>query len=143
MENSRPLRQARQAEALAEKAANELLLEECRKEVKKQKKKYIGVAFMKKSETASDRVRIPFASHVPYPAAIANESNDAMESEEEEIVDDGCSTTLYGKNSFKILSKQYDSEEEEPIVDRWYQFLLSLKGLRRSKLYEGRSFRIW
>ena len=54
------------------------------------KKKYIGAASATITNAAA--------------AAAAAESNDAMESEEGEIVDDGCSTTPYGKNSFKILS---------------------------------------
>ena len=108
MEGNRPYRQARQAEALAKKAANELLLEECRKEVKMLKKKHIGVAFIKKSETALDRVRIPSAAHVPYPAAIANDPNDAMESEEPAIVADAAPIYFFFSifTSFRHSSKR-------------------------------------
>ena len=55
-EGNRPYRQARHAEALADATANELLLEECRREVRKQEKESIGVARLKKekpSETLS------------------------------------------------------------------------------------------
>ena len=63
MEGNRSYRRARQAEALAEATANELLLEECRKEVRKQKKEKIGVAFVKtekpsESLSGPDRVRV-------------------------------------------------------------------------------------
>ena len=51
MKGHRPYRQARQAEALAEKAANEILLEECRKEVRRLKKNKIGVAFVKREKS--------------------------------------------------------------------------------------------
>ena len=118
MEENRPLRQAEQAE----KAANELLLEECREEVKKLKKERNKAASTKKEKSfdtmpAIDRVSSPPAAHVPYPAAIAYDPNDAMKSEEMAIVDDGCNTSLHGMNSIKAITKKEDSEEEAIVED--------------------------
>ena len=77
MEENRPLRQAEQAE----KAANELLLEECREEVKNMKKEKNKAASTKNGMTS---IKI---------------MEKKEENEEEAIVDDGFSSSSHSNDS--------------------------------------------
>ena len=95
MEENRPLRQAEQAE----KAAHELLLEECREEVKKIKKERNKAASTKKGMKSTQ--------------ILAKQED----SEEEAIVEDGFSSSSHSNdseevNSMKAEASRFDSDED-------------------------------